>query len=86
MKNLIQKIETVKNSYKNIFIYYIGYAMIKDSKYVRINNVNLLYFFINKVNENFEEIKKNKYLMLAPTNESKKNPKKYEKPWSKIKD
>ena len=60
--------------------------MIKDSKYVRINNVNLLYFFINKVNENFEEIKKNKYLMLAPTNESKEKTKKYEKLWSKIKD
>ena len=83
---MIQKIERVKNSYKNIFIYYIGYVTIKDSKYVRINNVNPLYLIINKVNENFEEIKKNKYLMLAPTNESKEKIKNYEKLWSKIKD
>ena len=83
---MIQKIERVKNSYKNIFIYYIGYVTIKDSKYVRINNINPLYLIINKVNENFEEIKKNKYLMLAPTNESKEKTKNYEKLWSKIKD
>ena len=76
---MIQKIERVKNSYKSIFIYYIGYVTIKDSKYVRINNVNPLYLIINKVNENFEEIKKNKYLMLAPTNESKEKTKKCEK-------
>ena len=83
---MIQKIERVKNSYKNIFIYYIGYVTIKDSKYVRINNVSPLYLIINKVNENFEEIKKNKYLILAPTNESKEKTKNYEKLWSKIKD
>ena len=83
---MIQKIERVKNSYKNIFIYYIGYVTIKDSKYVRINNVNPLYLIINKVNENFEEIKKNKYLMPAPTNESKEKTKNYKKLWSKIKD
>ena len=29
-----------EKSYKNIFIYYIGYVMIKDSKYVKINSVN----------------------------------------------
>ena len=27
-------------SYKNILIYYIGYVMIKDLKYIKINIVN----------------------------------------------
>ena len=29
-----------EKSYKNIFIYYIGYVTIKDSKYVKVNSVN----------------------------------------------
>ena len=62
----------MKKSYKNILIYYIEHVGIKESKYVRINNVNPLCFIINKVNEYFEEINKNKYLVLVPTNESKK--------------
>ena len=37
---------------------------IKYSKYVKINSVNPLYFIINKVNEYFEEIIRNKYLTL----------------------
>ena len=44
---------------------------------------NPLYLFINKVNEYFEEINKNKYLTLLPTNESKEIIKNYEM-WSKI--
>ena len=60
-----------EKSYKNILMYYIGYVMIKDSKYVKINNVNPLYFIFNEVDECFEEINRNKYLMLVPTNESK---------------
>ena len=59
-----------KKSYKNILIYCIGYIMIKDLKYVKINSVNHLYFIFSKVNRYFEEINKNKYLMLVPTNES----------------
>ena len=35
-------------------------------------------YFTSKVNEYFEEINKNKYLMLVPTNESKEIIKKYE--------
>ena len=31
-----------EKSYKNIFIYYIGYVTIKDLKYVKINSVNPL--------------------------------------------
>ena len=61
-----------EKSYKEFLIYYIGYAAIKYSKYIAFNSVNCLYLIINKVNENFEEINKNKYLMLVPTNESKK--------------
>ena len=46
--------------------------MIKGSKYVKINSVNLLYLIIYKANLFFEEINKNKYLMLVPTNKSNK--------------
>ena len=60
-----------EKSYKNILIYYIGYLMIIDSKYVKINSVNPLYLISNKVNGYFEQINGNKYLMLVPTNESK---------------
>ena len=58
-----------KKWYKNILIYYIGYVTIRDSKYVKINIINPLYLIINKVNGYFEEINKNKYLALVPTNE-----------------
>ena len=36
------------------------------------------------MNGYFEEINKNKYLALVPTNESKEITKKYQKLWSKI--
>ena len=58
-------------SYKHIFIYYIEYVTIKDSKNVKINSVNLLYLIFNKVNGYFEETNGNKYLTLVSTNESK---------------
>ena len=64
-------IKIEEKSCKNILIYYIRYVTIKDSKYVKINSVNLLYLIFNKVNEYFEEINGNKYLTLVPTNESK---------------
>ena len=60
-----------EKSCKNILIYYM--------KYVKINSVNPLYLISNKMNGYFEEIKRNKYLTLAPTNESKEIIKKYEK-------
>ena len=75
-----------EKSHKNILIYYIGYVMIKDLKYIKLNTINPLYLIINKVNEYFEKINGNKYLMLVPTNESKEKIKKYEELWSKIKD
>ena len=65
-------IKTDEKSYKNILIYHIGYVTTKDSKYLEINSINPLYFIVNKVNEYFEEINENKYLMLVTTNESKK--------------
>ena len=59
-----------EKSYKNILLYYIGYVTIKDSKYVKIKSVNPLYLIFIKMSGYFEEINGNKYLMLAPTNES----------------
>ena len=73
-----------EESYKNIFIYYIGYVTIK--KYVKINSVNPLCIIIGKVNGYFVEINKNKYLMLISTGESKIIIIKYKEPWSKIRD
>ena len=58
---------------------------IKDSKYVNICSINILYFlFDHKVNKYFEEINGNKHLRLVLTNESKENKEKYEELWSKI--
>ena len=54
-----------ERSYKIILIYYIGYVMMKDSKSIKINSVNILYLIFSKVNGYFEYINKNKYLMLA---------------------
>ena len=36
-----------------------------------MNSVNTLYLIFSKVNGYFEEINKNKYFTLVPTNESK---------------
>ena len=44
---------------------------IKDSKYIKINKVILSYLIFSKVNGYFEEIDKNKYLILVSTNEIK---------------
>ena len=54
-----------EKSCKNFLIYCIGYVTIKDSKYVKINCVNPLYFNTNKVNGYFEEINGNRYLTLV---------------------
>ena len=45
--------------------------MIKDSTYVNIYGVNPLYLIFNRVNGYFQKSIANKYLTLAPTNESK---------------
>ena len=69
-------IKTDKKSYKNILIYYIGYVTIKDSKYVKIYSVNLLYFIFRNMNGYLEKNSKSKYLKLVTTNESKEKIKK----------
>ena len=38
-----------EKSYKKILFYHIGYVRIKDLKYVKIHNVNLLYLIFSKV-------------------------------------
>ena len=58
-------------SHTKIFLFTI-YVTIKDSKYVKINNVNPLYLISNKVNGYFQEINENEYSTLVPTNESTK--------------
>ena len=76
MKNFDSNdIKIDEKSYKNILIHYIGYVTIKDSKYVKINSVNLLFFILNKANRQFEEINGNKYLTLVSTNETKEKKK-----------
>ena len=86
-RNLIQIIlNQIKKSYKNIFIYYIAYVTIKDSKYVKVNSVNPFYIMFNGINGYFEEINGNKYLTLVSTNESKQKIKTYEELQIKIRD
>ena len=58
-----------ENSYKNILIYYIGYVTIKE--YAKIYSVNPLHLTFRNVNGYLEEINRNNYLTLVPTNESK---------------
>ena len=63
MKNFDpNKIKIDKKSYKDILIYWIGYVVVKDLKYAKINSVNPLYLIFNKLNGYFEEINGNKYL------------------------
>ena len=73
-----------EKTYKDIYIYYIGYVTIKTD--LQIYSVNPLYLIFIKVNGYFEEINGNKYLMLVPTSESKEKIKKYEELWIKIRD
>ena len=45
--------------------------MVKDFRYIKVNAVNPLYLIINKVNDYFEEVNKNKYLTIVSINERK---------------
>ena len=65
------KIKTDEKSSKNLFIYYLKYVKIKDLKNLENYSGNPLHLIISKFNGFFEEINKNTYLMLLPTNESK---------------
>ena len=57
---------------------------IKDWKYIKIYSVNPFYLIFIKLTKHFEEINRNKYLTLVPTNIAKKKKKKYEELWSKV--
>ena len=59
---------------------------IKNLSYIKTKSVSPLYLIIDEINVYTEEINGNIYLMLAPTDESKDPPQKYEELWNKIKD
>ena len=46
-----------KKSYKNIDIHYIGCITVKDSYYIKINSVNLLYLIIGEADGYIKEKK-----------------------------
>ena len=72
IKNLDEnKIQIDDESHINIFTYFIGYVTVKKLSYVKIKSLNPLYLFIDKINEKIEKVNRNKYLTLAPTDESK---------------
>ena len=74
-----------KKLYKKSDIFYIGYITMKDSDYVKINSVNLLYLIIGEVDGYFEKINGNKYLILVSTDKNKDVLTKYIELWDVIK-
>ena len=44
-----------KKSYENFDIYYVGYIILKDFDYVKIDSVNPLYLVIGKVDGYIEK-------------------------------
>ena len=72
-----------KKNYKEIYVYYIGYATFKEI--ANCNNINPLYLMIDKMIGHFEEKSGNKYLVLDDVNENKEFSKKYEEAWDGIK-
>ena len=74
-----------KKSYKNIDIYCTGYITMKDSDYVKINNVNSSYMIIDNVDGYIEESNGNKYLILVSTVKNKEVLTKYTELWDTIK-
>ena len=65
-------VKTDKKSYKNIYIYYIGYITIKNiDDHGTICSVNPLYMIIGKIDRFIEEENGSKYLVLDSTNENK---------------
>ena len=61
-----------RKSYKNINIYYIGYATIKDSDSVKIHSVNPLYLTIGKIDGLIEKRNGDKYLDFASNTDKNK--------------
>ena len=66
-----------QKSYKNILIYWIGYATVKDLKCVKINSVNHLYLIFNKETGYFEEVNGNKCLKIKTKENTDENKGKY---------
>ena len=77
-------LKTDQKSYKNISIYYIGYITMKNSDYVKIDSVNLLYLIIGEADGSTEGKSGNKYLTFADTDKNKKVLEKYLKLWKEI--
>ena len=50
--------------FAKMFLFCIGYVIIKDSKDVKVYSVNPSYLIFAKMNGYFEEINGNKYLIL----------------------
>ena len=80
------RIKIDKKSNKNIVIYFIRYITTKNLSYVKTNNVNPLYFIIDKINGNIEESNGNKCSTLVSTDKNKDILKRYTELWNKIKD
>ena len=74
----LNRIKVDEKSYKNIIT-------VKKLSYVNINNVNPLYFIIDKRGEYIEESNRNKQLMLVSTDINKEISKKYTRLWDEIK-
>ena len=75
-----------KKDYKEINIYYIGYATVsKVANCNNINSVNPLYLMIDETIGHFEEKGQNKYLVLDDVDENKQVSKKYEEVWEGVK-
>ena len=56
IKNLDpNEINIDEKSWKDVLIYYTGYATVKNLSYVTINSVNPLYFIIDKTSWYFEK-------------------------------
>ena len=75
-----------KKQYINIDIYFIGYISMKDSDYVKIISVILLYLLIGEIDVYIEEkMKINKYLTLVSTDKNKEVLTKHTELWDGIK-
>ena len=59
---------------------------VKQRSNTKIDNINPLYFIVNKINEYIEVISGNEYLTLVTVDESKDTLKRYEELWNKIRD
>ena len=83
MSHYFLSIKIDEKTYKNIFIYHVGYVTVRDLSYVKPNSINTLYFIIDKIKGYIKESNGNKYIILVPTNDTTEILKKYGELWSK---